>query len=134
MTGTMLSSDGISGITLCSAGRARTEIELKNRPRGAAPLEQHVGQDAFPRVVAAAIRSRDGVIYSLPPPARHHDVGRHMIEQGHPTPFPSGSAQGFLLSNGEFSSRIAARTCAIANQQLLTRAGKTDALYSEDVW
>jgi hypothetical protein len=98
------------------------------------PLQQPVGRGDYPSVVAAAIVGRDGIVYHLPPPARHHDVGRHMLEQGHPRPFPGGDAQGFLLSNGEFASRIAARTCAIANQQLLPRAGKTAELYSEDVW
>ena len=88
----------------------------------------------YPKVIAAAIKGDDGVIYHLDRPARHHDVGRHMIEKGHHKPFPGGDEQGFLLSNGEFASRIAARTCAIANGQLLKRAGKTHELYSEDVW
>jgi hypothetical protein len=97
--------------------------------------EYNVGHgDDIPRVAAAAIIGRDGKIYSLPPPCRHHDVGRYMIEQGHPKPFPGGDSQGFLLSNGDFVSRRAARGYAFYHGQLLPCAGKTSKLFSEDVW
>lgn len=90
--------------------------------------------DDLPRVVAAAIVGKDGKVYSLPQPARHHDVGKYMTECGHPVPFPSGKAQGFLMSDGVFASREYAKGCAEYHGQLLPRAGKCRELFSEDVW
>jgi hypothetical protein len=86
-----------------------------------------------PRVVAAAILGPDGAPVSLPPPARHHDVIRHMaVNLGHETPITG--EQGFLLSDGTFARRALARMFAELNEQLLPRAGGTRELYSEDVW
>ena len=91
--------------------------------------------DDLPRVVAAAIIGKDGKVYSLPAPARHHHVGQHMVREcGHPTPFPGGKAQGFLMSDGSFASREHAKGCAEYHGQLLTTAGKCRELFSEDVW
>lgn len=87
-----------------------------------------------PFVVAAAIRGKDGKIYSLPAPARHPDIGRHMIELGHPKPFPGGKAQGFIMSDGSFASREIAKECAKHHGQLLPRASNSRELFSEDVW
>lgn len=86
-------------------------------------------------VDTAAIRGRDGNIYSLPRPARHHDVGRHMIESGHPRPFPGGAAQGFILSDGRFAGREEAAGVALGAGQI--KGGQMVAppnLYSEDIW
>ena len=88
----------------------------------------------LPKVVAAAITGVDGNVYSLPPPARHHDVGQHMIELGHPQPYPGGGHQGFLLDDGEFVGRTDARVCAAENNQLLPTASKGNILFSEDLW
>lgn len=85
------------------------------------------------RVVAAAIIGYDGKPYSLPPPARHHDCIAYMhFELGHPRPI--SGVQGFMLSDGRFARRKAARIVAKRANQLLERASKGDTLYSEDVW
>jgi len=89
--------------------------------------------DNYPRVIAAAIVGYDGEPVSLPAPARHHDVIRHMADVlGHPTPIIG--VQGFMLSDGTFAHRIRARLLAELHGQLIERAGKTRELYSEDVW
>jgi hypothetical protein len=89
----------------------------------------------LPKVVAAAIKGKDGIIYHLPVPARHHDVGIWMIrEHDHPIPFPGGNAQGFLMSDGTFGDRRYAKKCAMHHNQLLDRASNLIELYSEDVW
>lgn len=87
---------------------------------------------APPRVVAAAIIGHDGVPYSLPAPARHHDVIGHMVALGHPTPIKG--EQGFMLSDGSFADRRRALGNAVVNDQLLPGAGKRRWLFSEDVW
>jgi len=87
-------------------------------------------------VVAAAIRLND-VVYSLPPPARHHDVGIDMVlNRGVPAPYPSGDAQGFLLSDGRFARRKAAMWVAIQAGQVDPDKLQTPAhgLFSEDLW
>lgn len=87
----------------------------------------------YPKVVAAAIVGHDGVVVSLPQPARHYHVIIHMVHiLGHPIPITG--EQGFMLSDGKFARRTYARRCAVANDQLLPRAMKLPELYSEDVW
>lgn len=87
-----------------------------------------------PRVEAAAIVDASGKVWSLPPPARHHDVGRMMIESGYPAPFPCGDAQGFLMSDGTFASRLMALYAAAFHGQILAGCGHHRELFSEDVW
>lgn len=83
------------------------------------------------RVDAAAILGHDGKVWMLPAPARHHDIIRHMVENGEPTPITG--EQGFVLNDGRFVMRQAAARVAI-------NAGQTESLkwppnlYSEDIW
>lgn len=84
------------------------------------------------RVVAAAIRV-DGKVYSLPAPARHHDVIKHVMESGVTSLFPQES-QGFLLSNGQFATRDTARRIAVENGQVDGRKIVGSKLTSEDLW
>lgn len=51
------------------------------------------------RVVRAAIRIEYGAVFSLPIPARHHDLIRELTEQGYSGPI-HGDQQGFLLNDG----------------------------------
>ncbi len=96
------------------------------------PALPETDEDA-PRVVAAAILGHDGVPVSLPPPARHHDVIRHMVHVlGHSAPIDG--EQGFMLSDGTFAHRRRARVFAELHGQLLPRAWGLRELYSEDVW
>ena len=82
-----------------------------------------------PKIVCAALMDEDGLIYSKPRPARHHDCF-----------FKGCEAQkitcGFLTSEGEFVNRQKAYLLAVANNQLLPTALKHHApvLMSEDVW
>ena len=91
-------------------------------------------QDAARRVVAAAINHNDsGEIYSLPAPARHHDIIRHLADLGHPTPIKG--TQGFVLDDGTFVMRRPALYLAgRANQLLREPIARGHGLFSEDVW
>ncbi len=85
------------------------------------------------RIVACAIRAADGSVFSLPAPARHHDVIRLMNEHNQEATGPD-ITQGFLLSNGKFCRRKPAKAIAERAGQLLKRAKDLPELYSEDVW
>jgi hypothetical protein len=86
------------------------------------------------RVVAAAIRVDSGTIYSVPKPGRHHDVYRHMREQGE-MGSGVGHRQGFILSDGSFVSRADALEIARRAGQLIREpTGPSTGLFSEDVW
>lgn len=84
-------------------------------------------------VVAAAIKHPDGTVYRLPPPNRHHNVIKHMVDQGIDTYYTIDD-QGFVLSNGEYASREDAKVVAKRADQLLDRASSSKQLFSEDVW
>lgn len=87
------------------------------------------------RIAAAAIM-KDGEVYSLPPPARHHDVLRHMVTLG--LQQTSGDEQGFLTECGEFVRRKPALMIAEHAGQLNRKQGpgtyQGPELFSEDVW
>jgi hypothetical protein len=76
-------------------------------------------------------------VWSLPRPARHHDVIRAIAEvTGAATVDASGDDQGFLDADGRYLRRAEALQSAQANGQLKDGAlgpslGK---LFSEDVW
>ena len=91
------------------------------------------GDGDLPKVVAAAIIAPNGACISLPPPARHHDVIRHMVHDLGIDP-PIVGTQGFLLSDGSFAHRRMAWECAAYNGQFLPGKGSFTQLYSEDVW
>lgn len=87
------------------------------------------------RVIAVACLTRDGRIFTLPPPARHADlIFRLMPKMGVPELEIHLCEQGFATNYNWFVSRISARHVAYYQGQLLPRAGKTRQLFSEDVW
>lgn len=95
--------------------------------------EQPNNQPKVLLVVAAAIKSaEDGIVYSVPAPGRHHNV-IHMLAQAGFKP-PVLGEQGFLLSDGRFATRTAAKYVARKAGQLLERASELKQLFSEDVW
>jgi hypothetical protein len=97
------------------------------------PMTKPTGEAATPlRVVAAAVLTRDGVIHSLPPPDRHHKIVHRLADLGHKQ--VEGDEQGFLLSDGRFCRRKAAKHIAREAGQLLERASASEELFSEDVW
>ncbi len=81
------------------------------------------------RVVAAALR-KDGVIYSLPPPARHDTVILMMFD-AHGVKAMDAD-QGFVLDDGTFLDRAEAEKVAIEAGQIKRKA--TGGLFSEDLW
>lgn len=84
------------------------------------------------RVVAAAILTHDGMIHSMPRPARHDRIVHALHDLGHPQ--VEADEQGFLLSDGRFCRRKGAKVIAKKAGQLLPRAYNLEDLYSEDVW
>ncbi len=85
-------------------------------------------------IVAAALKRGD-LIFSAPPPVRHHtlmhDVDRYFGDS-HQLFLPS--EQGFLGSDGRFYSRPDAMYIAVTGGQIVGgKFGGTD-LYSEDLW
>lgn len=86
-------------------------------------------------IVAAAIRATDGAIWTLPPPARHHDIGHYMIACGETSPYPSDYNQGFLDSDMGFLNRLDAHRmawhCGQLKQMTLHPSGQ---LFSENLW
>lgn len=87
-------------------------------------------------IVAAAIIF-DGVVWTLPRPARHH----HIIEAHYKVTHIGGSGmQGFLDDQGVFLGRGSACNHVVNCQQALRIHAGTrvlewgDDLYSEDLW
>lgn len=77
-----------------------------------------------------------GGVYSLPSPARHCDVIRHIVNT---TEYDSicvdmDREQGFLDSAGEFLDRSVAYGRARGNGQLLGSGHLAGTLFSEDLW
>jgi hypothetical protein len=86
------------------------------------------------KIVAAAIL-KDGMTFTMPPPARHHTILHHMV--GKLGMVQDGNTeQGFLTDTGDFVRRKPA--CMIAEHagQLegRTKTGPRDELFSEDLW
>jgi archaellum component FlaG (FlaF/FlaG flagellin family) len=87
-------------------------------------------------ITHVAIRFQ-GVTYSLPPPNRHHDVIRLIVEQtGVKSVAAREDDQGFLIDGEQYARRGAAFAHAKRCGQLKPggmgeRLGK---LFSEDVW
>ena len=77
------------------------------------------------RVVAVAILTEDGLVHTLPPPARHHDVVHRLVTFfNHPS--DRMDEQGFLLSDGSFCSRRPAKIVARTANQLLSRTSELE--------
>jgi hypothetical protein len=84
-------------------------------------------------VEKAALR-KDGVVYTLPRPARHSDVIGDMSSRGIQAYGP-GVEQGFVLSDGRFVGRqYAAEVATEAGQILPGRVVRARTLTSEEVW
>lgn len=89
------------------------------------------------KILAAAIRNKEtGVVWSLPVPARHHDLIRVCTDWG--AGAQSEFEQGFITDQYRYVDRIEARKIAEQAGQVITRANGTDYkgsfLFSEDVW
>lgn len=82
------------------------------------------------RVVAAAM-IYNGVVCSLPAPARHNDIIRSIAEHVGEEYWPINGETGFVTSEGRFVGRN-------VGMELARAAGQTDSvsdtLFSEDLW
>lgn len=85
-------------------------------------------------IVAAAIRDVDGVVWSLPQPARHYQIIQHMRESGYAGPVSGEDQQGWLLSDGRFCRRKAGYHVARRAGQLKDGKMIGSVLTSEDLW
>lgn len=86
------------------------------------------------RIECVAVRHPRGLIFSLPRPARHHDVLHAMHELGLST-LRQDAEQGFLLTDGEFAWRTKAKTIALeSGQHLVNGMEHRKDLFSEDLW
>lgn len=84
------------------------------------------------RGIVAAACQVDGLTFSLPAPARHHDVLRSMVTLGIP---PGVEHQGFLDHRGVFLSRKTAMITAYQFGQMDENEYVEDGdLYSEHLW
>lgn len=83
-------------------------------------------------IVSAAI-SHEGHVFSLPRPARHHDIIRLIHERtGQPV---RGEEQGFLDDRGRFLRRKpAARVAVVCGQVKPEALLSSGMLFSEDLW
>ena len=86
-------------------------------------------------ITAAAIRF-EGLVWTLPRPARHHHIIQHIAEVTGATYVPGGKAQGFVDHMGRFVGRESAWGIARLCGQLKPRTpgGEYHTLFSEDVW
>lgn len=82
-------------------------------------------------ILAAAIL-QDGVVYTLPPPARHHDIIHFMFDQCN-LPTPIQGIQGFVATESVFVCRKQAALVAYKCEQIPDVAVSQE-LYSEDLW
>ena len=81
-------------------------------------------------IIAAAI-FQEGVICSMPQPARHHDIIQGLVRMGLPTPIRG--LQGFLTYTGDFLDRTDAAKVALDGGQI-TKLMAPPQLYTEDLW
>lgn len=85
-------------------------------------------------IKAAAIMGEDGLIYHLPPPARHHHIIKHMADLN-----IGREEQGFIDHNGKFFGRISAlciaRDCGqLKRDETDPKKYQGNELFSEDLW
>lgn len=85
-------------------------------------------------ILAAAIRLCCGVIVSLPKPARHHNIIRHLTATGCSMREIAESEQGFVTDAGRFVGREEALRIADAVGQIIDRRNCHERLFSENVW
>lgn len=87
------------------------------------------------KIVAAACK-RWNLIFSLPRPARHHNVLWAMDADGYDPDEMAQAEQGFTTSEGRFVGREEALLLAIENGQVPPDVAKNRSkqLFSEDLW
>jgi cobalamin biosynthesis protein CbiD len=89
------------------------------------------------RIIAAAIRTKDGIVHSMSIPARHHHIihalNSYRADHGESKLLHAEGEQGFLTAQGDFVNRVEAGIMAIAGRQI-SKLQHPPNLYSEDLW
>ena len=115
-----------------------TDFELF-RPLTSRDMDEMLDRDTTgPECIVRAAVKSGGIAFSLPQPARHHNVMHTLLamagDQFGPDQFHD---QGFITSRGRYVGREEGKRIAIAAGQLLDpddAASRGASLYSEDVW
>ena len=95
----------------------------------------HVETDDKRKIVAAALRTKAGLVVSLPAPARHHNIIFYMISEGYIKDEVLASDHGFLTNDGGWVRRqLALRIAKEAGQLLAEPIAPHAGLFSEDLW
>jgi hypothetical protein len=91
-----------------------------------------MGRPRKEKIIQAAIR-KDGIVYTMPPPARHNNI-LHLCEELTTSGLVMARGdQGFVTNTGRFVDRIEAASIAIAAKQI-EELKWPPSLYSEDLW
>lgn len=110
------------------------------------PMPRAARPSALPaETIVAVAHIWNGMIISMPAPARHHHIIHAMAKAGIPHEARGPSAQGFLTSEGRWADRgMAADIAEAAGQPLaervdergvrITRSYPLRELFSEDLW
>ena len=89
-------------------------------------------------IESAAFRFPDGVIFSMPRPARHHTLFlelKRLREIGFSNRRPPHrEEQGFLTSTGRFVDGTEGLAIAQAANQIIKKHERAPILFSEDMW
>lgn len=91
-------------------------------------------------ILQAAIKTPEGVVWTLPRPARHPDVFVFAQEHGEPPWNVHHATQGFLASNGQFLDRKKACRIAWEAGQLrslpifMSYVSSSQELFTEYLW
>ncbi len=88
-------------------------------------------------ITAAAMRTEDGTVMALAPPARHNDVMRWMIDRGLGSDGIAMSDQGFVTNHGRWVDRFEALAIAKEAGQVVEHRRLVPGLaelFSEDLW
>jgi hypothetical protein len=73
------------------------------------------------KIIMAACLMQDGIILTLPPPARHFSLGYN-------------GEMGYITSKGRFVNRKKAKIIARKYMSQFVESGETKELYTEDLW
>jgi hypothetical protein len=83
-------------------------------------------------IVAAALKA-DDLIFSMPPPARHHTI-LHALFDFKGGDLPVLCDQGFVTSTGRYVDRTEGLRIAVAAKQTDGPKYQPTSLFSEDLW
>lgn len=87
------------------------------------------------KIIAAALRLKNGLVLTLARPHRHHHIISHGIRAGLMPPLPgSVDGQGFLTDTGDYVTRTEAKQLAIESGQISPDKMLSSELLSEDLW